>query len=109
MVTQQEARDMWAAIQQFQATDAAQAQADNNAKLAVAQAWWDGIKPAIPQTRDEALAAYQFINAELNSQTRDFQNETDPIQKEILQFRVRLLRQKLNEANEKFKERKRNG
>ncbi len=109
MVTQQEARDMWAAIQQFQAADEAQAQTDRAVKIAAAQAWWDTIKPARPTTRTQALAAYKFIEAEIVTQTTNFRNETDPIQKEIFEFRVRLLRKKLVEANEKYKEIKRNG
>ena len=109
MVTQQEARDMWAAIQQFQAFDEAQLESERQAKLAVAQAWWDGIKPAVPTTKAEALAVFQFIEAEIVTQKTNFANETDPIQKDLLRIRVSLLSRKLRQANEKFKERKLNG
>jgi len=109
MVTQQEARDMWAAIQQFQVADSAQVQVEHDAKVAVAEAWWDTIKPAVPNTRDEALAAFRFIEAEIITQTNNFENETDRVQKEVFQFRIVLLRNKLQLANEKYKERKRNG
>ena len=57
--------------------------------------WWDGIKPDTPLTRDEALTAYRFIEGMIKS-------ETD-------KNKLSLLRQKLIQANEKFKERKRNG
>ena len=83
------------AIRQLEQFERQQAKAENDAKIAVAQAWWDSIKPAVPQTRDEALIAYRFIEGLL-------QTETD-------RFRLILLRQKLEQANEKFKERKRNG
>ena len=64
-------------------------------RRAVVISWWDTVKPSIPTTRDEALTAYRFIESLLSTETdRD---------------RINLLRQKLNLANEKFKERKRNG
>ena len=108
MVTEQEARDMWTAIQQFQAADLAQERADHLAKIAVAQAWWDGIKPAVPTTRTEALAVFQFIEAEIVTQQTNLDNETDPVQKEVFRDRVGLLHKKLVEANEKYKEVKAN-
>jgi len=95
MVTQQEARDMWTAIEQFQAADAAVVQAQTDALKQTAKDWWDTIKPAEPTTRIEALASYHLIEGLL-------QTETD-------QFRLTLLQQKLRLANEEFQERKRNG
>jgi len=106
--TQAEVLEMRDKIRQLEANEATQAEADIAAKAAIAQAWWDTIKPAVPTTRDEALAVYRFIELETIDQKRNFENETDRDQKEIFQFRVRLLREKLEEANEKFKERKRN-
>ncbi len=108
MVTQQEARDMWDAIQQFQTADGLQAQIDRDAKIAVAQTWWDGIKPATPTTRAEALSAHGFVKTTLDAEIILFKNEVEPVQKEIHQFRVVLLRKKLELANEKFKELKAN-
>lgn len=60
-----------------------------------AKAWWDSIKPAIPNTRDEALDAFNFIKNLLDTETE--------------KFRIKLLKNKLLEANEKYKERKQNG
>jgi len=79
------------------------------ANLAVAEAWWDTIKPRVPQTRNEALTAYRFIQSEIETQRTNFEDETEPVQKEIFGFRLRVLNQKLKLANEKFIERKRNG
>ena len=75
----------------------------NDDKRAVLEAWWNTIKPsgwtedkeAIGSNRDEVLTAYRFIEGLLNT-------ETDT-------YRLSFLRQKLQLANEKFKERKRNG
>ena len=95
MVTQQEARDMWAAIRQFQEMDSDAADAARQILRDAALVWWDGIKPAVPTTRDEALAVFQFIENLLTT-------ETDLV-------RLELLRKKLREANEKYRDIKRNG
>ena len=83
------------AIQQLEAFEAQQAQDANDARRAIAEAWWDTVKPNTPQTREEALDAYNFILGLLDTET-----DAD---------RLTLLRQKLQLANEKFKERKKNG
>ena len=94
---------------QLEIQQGAQNETDSIAKLAVAQTWWDTIKPSTPTTRAEGLAAYNFVEAQLETQTINFNNETDPVQKEIFKYRGVLLRQKLKLANEKFRERKANG
>ncbi len=82
-------------IKAKESADTAAAKAINDAQIQVAVDWWNTVKPVVPQTRDEALTAYRFIEGLLNT-------ETD-------RFRLGLLREKLQLANEKFKERKRNG
>ena len=95
MTTEQEARDMRDALKLLEQKEAQQQQLINQAKIQVAIDWWNTVKPSIPLTRDEALTAYRFIEELLNSETDE--------------FRLQLLRNKLQLANEKFKERKRNG
>ena len=109
MVTQQEAKDMRDAMRQLDIDEQAQAIVDFDVKIAVAQTWWDGIKPAQPTTRAEALTVFEFIKAELVTQRNNFLIEVNPTQKEIFHMRVNLLRKKLKQANEKFMEIKRNG
>ncbi len=94
-VTRQQAEEMRDAIKQLEEGEVVAAKVINDANIQVAVDWWDTIKPAVPRTRDEALAAYQFIEGLL-------QTETD-------NYRLVLLRQKLRDANEKYRERKRNG
>jgi len=89
MVTEQEARDMAQAILDFQDLDSAAARSRFNADIATAEAWFQTIAPPVPTNRDEALANFNFINGKSRT-------ETD-------QFRLIVLRQKLNEANEDFK------
>jgi len=107
--TQAEVLEMRNKTRQLEANEDAQLQADIEIKREVAQSWWDIIKPEVPTTRDEALAVYRFIEAEIVIQKNNFDKETVPIQKQIFEFRVELLNIKLREANEKYKERKRNG
>lgn len=95
MVTRQEAIDMRLALEELAQFEQQQAQTQFDVDLQVALDWWDTVKPAIPTTRQEALDAYRFIEDLLKT-------ETD-------RFRLIVLRKKLEEANEKFKERKRNG
>ena len=71
------------------------AQVISEAKRQVAIGWWNTVKPNIPQTRNQALTAYHTIQ--------------DMIKTETDADRLSLLRQKLFDANEKFKERKKNG
>ena len=84
-----------ATIQAKNNADAAAAKVIQDAKIQVAIDWWNTVKPAMPQTRDEALTAYRLIEGLLNT-------ETDS-------FRLVVLRNRLQLANEKFKEIKRNG
>ena len=88
---------MQAAIDAFQASDATAQRSQFTADKAVAETWFAtlGIDIQGATTRDEALANYRAIESLL-------QTETD-------RFRVLVLREKLAEANEKFKERKANG
>lgn len=95
MVTEQEARDMKAAIEAFEKKDADAQRAIHDAEMLKAQTWYDSIKPKVPTTRDEALTAYKTIKSLTETETDN--------------FRLRILRQKLEEANEKFKELKKNG
>ena len=88
--TEQEARDMIAAINLAGQKDAQQAQALFNANKQTALNWWDTVKPAIPTTRQQALDAYNYIKNLLITQTDE--------------FRKIILREKLEQANEKFKE-----
>lgn len=97
MVTQQEAKDMRDAIRLLEQTESQQAQAQQQADLAIAQAWFNslGINIQAATTRTQALDNFNQIESLL-------QTETD-------RFRLFILREKLAEANEKFKERKVNG
>ena len=81
-------------IQTKNNADTAAAKVIRDANIQVAVDWWNTVKPAVPTTRDEALTAYRFIEGLL-------QTETDSL-------RLTLLRNKLEQANEKYKERKRN-
>jgi len=103
-LTQADAIRIRDVIAQLEASEAAQLETDRQTKIAVANAWWDGIKPAAPTTRTEALAVFRFIETEIRTHKTNFENETDPVQKEAFRFRVALLHKKLRQANEKFKE-----
>jgi len=59
-------------------------------KIQTALDWWDTVKPDIPTTRDEAITVYNFILSLLDTETES--------------YRLAVLRNKLIEANEKFKE-----
>lgn len=91
------AREIWDAITLFQDKDEQAAQARHDADIAIAEAWFDtqGIDIQAATTRAEALSNFKAIKNLLRT-------ETDPFRKDVL-------RKKLNLANEKFKERKRNG
>ncbi len=62
----------------------------DDAALAIAITWWNTVKPAVPTTRVEAVAAFKLIEGLLTT-------ETD-------KFRLRVLRNRLKLADEKFKE-----
>lgn len=97
MVTIQEVKDMRDAIRQLEQTEAQQIQAQQQIDIATARAWFNtlGINIQAATTRDEALTAFQSIE-------KLHQTETDRLRRQILGI-------KLLEANEKFKEIKRNG
>lgn len=97
MTTEQEARDMVTAIQAFQSKDSQTAKTQFDADKVVAVTWFNslGIDIQGALTRAEALTNYQQIESLLKTETES--------------FRLLVLREKLSEANEKFKERKKNG
>jgi len=97
MVTEQEARDMDAAIIAFHDKDTQTQRTQFDADKAIAETWWNtlGIDIQGALTRDEAIDNYRQIESLL-------QTETD-------RFRLVVLKEKLVEADEKFRERKRNG
>ena len=97
MVTEAEAREMMAAIKLYQAKDDAAKAVINVAEQAAAQGWFNAL-PQInnnPATRAEALANYNTIEALL-------QIETD-------KNRLVVLRKELSNANEVYKQVKKNG
>jgi len=95
MVTEQEARDMKIAIDSFQSSDEAARQAQQQADLTRAEQWFNtlGIDIQAATTRRQALKNYNDIEILIST-------ETD-------RFRLSVLRTKLKEANEKYKEVKR--
>jgi len=97
MVTEQDARDMVMAINDFQSKDGQTAKTQFDADKAIALTWFNslGINIQGALTRDEALANFRTIESLLQTETE--------------RFRLIVLREKLDEANEKFKERKLNG
>jgi len=95
MVTEQEAKDMREAIRLLEQTESQQVKVQRDINIQTALDWWDTIKPDIPTTRQEALTVHSFIKGLLET-------ETD-------QYKLTILRKKLEEANEKFQEIKRNG
>jgi len=94
-ITRPDAIRIREALAELDAFEAQQAKNASDARRAVAQGWWNPIKPSVPNTRADALAAYKFIEGLLGT-------ESDP-------DRLSLLRLELKLANEKFKERKKNG
>jgi len=94
LVTRQEAQEMRDAIRQLEAAEQAAEQAARQILIDQALAWWDTIKPAIPTTRAEALAVVRFIEGLQRTETDN--------------FRLQLLRNKLQQALIKLQERKRN-
>ena len=95
MVTQQEAKEMRDAIKQLEESERQQTQTQNDAKIQIARDWYNTVEKPTPTTRQEALYIFNFIKSLIEIETdRD---------------RLRLLKNKLDEANEKYKEIKRNG
>jgi len=97
VVTEPQAREMQAAIESFQAKDDQTTQAQHQVDIGIATAWFSTQKINIQAatTRTQALDNYNQIKSLL-------QIETDA-------YRLGVLRKKLDEANEKYKEIKRNG
>ena len=93
--TNLEIKEIRDGLRLLEKSDVIAAQAVQKIEIDKVKAWWNTIKPAVPQTRDEALEVYRWIEETITT-------ETNP-------DRLSLLRQKLQLANEKFKERKRNG
>jgi len=95
VVTPKQAREMKDAIRQLEDTENQQAQAQNQALIGQALSWFNtqGINIPAATTRTKALDIFQQIQALL-------QTETD-------KNRLRILREKINEANDKYKEVKR--
>jgi len=91
VVTEQEARDMADAIEAFQLKDSDTAKAINDANIATAQSWFDGVPQIVhpeANTRDEGYANLD----EIESLQR---TETD-------QFRLRVLRLERQKAVERI-------
>jgi len=97
LVTRQEAKDMRDEIRLLEEFESQQLQNKLNADMAIALAWFNnlGINIQTAQTRDQALANFNQIETMLQSETNN--------------LRLKVLRNKLKEADEKYKERKRNG
>ena len=95
--TEIQAREIHTAIGDFQSKDAQVAQVQFDMDKAVAVSWFDslGIDITEATTRVEVATIYFQIEALLES-------ETD-------RFKITVMRAKLDEANEKYKEIKRNG
>jgi len=95
MTTQQEARDMRDALKLLEESETRQRFDARQILINDALIWWNMNKPPMPTTRQAALDAFNFIKQLLET-------ETD-------RFRLALLREKLDQANNKFKEIKRIG
>ena len=95
MVTQQEAKEMRDAIKLLEQTETQQAQAQEDSKIQIALAWFNSLNITIPTTRNQALDNFNEIKQLLET-------ETDV-------YRLAVLRKKLIEANEKYKEVKKLG
>ena len=95
MVTQQEAKEMRDAIKLLEQTETQQAQAQEDSKIQIALAWFNSLNIPIPTTRNQALDNFNEIKQLLET-------ETDV-------YRLAVLRKKLIEANEKYKEVKKLG
>lgn len=94
-LTRADAERIRDATKLLEQNETAEAKAIQDGKIQVAVDWWNTVKPAIPSTRDEALIAYNVIKELLKTETAH--------------YRLAVLRIKLNEANDKFKEMKKLG
>ena len=92
MFTEQDATDMREAIRALELKEQLQAKAANDIKIQEAEDWFITIAPKEPTTRNEALDNFKTIQNLLKT-------ETDP-------FRLELLIQELEIANENYKEQK---
>ena len=97
VVTEPQAREIQAAIEAFLEKDAQIIEAQHQADSAIALAWFNtlGINIQVATTRTQALDNFNQIKLLL-------QTETDS-------FRLAVLRKKLEEANERYREIKRIG
>ncbi len=91
MVTEQEARDMKTAITEFEKADALVKKTLFNDNKVIAEKWFDNLRIDIQgaNTRRHALANFTQIESLLKT-------ETD-------RFRLFVLREKLYEANKKYR------
>jgi len=90
VVTEPQAREMFAAIEAFQAKDLDAIDTQRQAARGLAIAWFNqqGININAATTRTQAISNFNQIEALL-------QTETDPV-------RLNVLRNKLKEANQKY-------
>ena len=97
MVTEQEARDMKTAIESFMNKDLETIKNQTDANKAIALTWFNGLRIDIQTatTREQALVNYNAIESLLKTETE--------------RFRLVILREKKEEANEKYRELKRIG
>jgi len=97
MVTQIEAKDMRDAIKQLEVFETQQAKAQQDILIRQAEDWFRtlGININSATTRNQALRNFQDIKILIESETE--------------RFKKAILRKKLEQANEKYKEVKRNG
>jgi len=92
VVTESEAREMKTAMEDFQTRDNQLTQAQARADLSTATDWFNtlGIRIQAATTRTQALDNFYQIESLLKTETN--------------RFRITILRQKLDEANEKYKQ-----
>ena len=88
VVTQQEAKEMREAISLLEQTEAQTTKAQFDIEMVKANVWYNTIEKPISTTRQEALDKFNHIKSLLETETDD--------------LRLRLLRKKLFEANEKY-------
>lgn len=95
VVTSIQAKEMRDAIQLLGQAEAQQTKIEFDANMVIAQTWYNTIKKPVPTTRQGALNKFNHIKELLETETN--------------QFRLTLLRTKLQESNEKYKEIKKLG
>jgi len=94
LVSRQQAEEMREAIDQLEIFEAEQNKIDFDNNIQIALTWWKGIKPTVPNSRTEALGIVNLIKGLQITETDN--------------FRLHILRQKLDKALEKLQEVKRN-